>query len=116
MILTLKSTTLLGLFENSGFGWARYSGSNSKYSNFKLRYNGAKNVEGLTLKIPNDKASKIPNLEGVPHHIGLEDNLGADNVDDVIQKVPNTEDPVPSENELASNGIMTLESILSGHQ
>ena len=101
-----KYSSLLDLFILNGFGWVRYSGSNSKTTIFKIRYLGGKNEEGINFKLSNEIASRLENLEGVPHKLGLEDGLNKNNV--IKQKI----EVEVSKEELDTLGIQTIESFL----
>mgnify|MGYP001491538552 CR=1 FL=1 len=97
---------ILDLFTSKGFGWVRYSGSNSRTTNFKIRYLGGKNTKGINLSLNNETAINLENLEGVPHKLGLEEGIFEKSI-----KKEKIEIEVSKE-ELNSFGIQTLESFL----
>ena len=101
-----KYSSLLDLFILNGFGWVRYSGSNSKTTIFKIRYLGGKNTVGINFKLRNEIAAGLENLEGVPHKLGLEDGLNKN-----ISEKQKIEIEVSKE-ELETFGIQTIESFL----
>jgi hypothetical protein len=99
-------TDMLDLFTSKGFGWVRYSGSNSRTTNFKIRYLGGKNTKGINLSLNNETAINLENLDGVPHKLGLEEGMFEKSI-----KKEKIEIEVSKE-ELNSFGIQTLESFL----
>lgn len=105
-----KYSSLLDLFISNGFGWVRYSGSNLKTTIFKIRYLGSKNIEGINLKLNNEIAANLENLEGVPHKLGLEDGI-SEKVN-IKQKI----EVEVSKKELETFGIQTIESFLKDEE
>ena len=99
-------SSLLDAFESNGFGWVRYSGSNSLTTNFKIRYLGGKNTTGINLKVPNEVAVNLENLHGVPHKLGLEEGMFEKH--EAKEKI----EVEVSNEELNNIGIQTLESFL----
>ncbi len=101
-----RYSSLLDLFKHNGFGWVRFSGSNTKTTNFKIRYLGGKNTTGINFKLSNEVAINLEVLEGVPHKLGLEQGL----LEEV--KLKNKIAENITDEELSNFGIQTLESLL----
>lgn len=68
----VDTTNLIDLFTEAGFAWLRFSGSNFNNASFDLRYNGSKLEDSVMFRVDYNNIEEVKNLEGVPHHLGLE--------------------------------------------
>ena len=104
-----ESSSLLDIFESTGFAWMRFSSASKNKIKFHLRTKGSKLDHHIDFSIENFHLfnGSISNLEGVPHKIGLEPGVFK-----VNQQKPQKIVEAISKDELSSFGIKTLEEAL----
>ncbi len=102
----IDTTNLVDLFEEKGFAWLRFGGTNRHHAKFNLRYNGSKLEDAITFKVQYEDIDQIKNLEGVPHKLGLESGI--------FEKEANKEKDQTEidTSELNNFGIFKLEDII----
>ena len=108
--LEKDTTNLIDLFETNKLAWMRFSRANKEQVTFSLRYNGSKSEECILFFVNYSDIKLLENLEGVPHHLGLE--VGTFNAIEVSVKKDALEEDITS-SELNLFGIQTLEDILN---
>jgi hypothetical protein len=108
--LEKDTTNLIDLFETNKLAWMRFSRANKERVTFSLRYNGSKSEECILFFVKYSDINLLENLEGVPHHLGLEE--GMFNAIEVSVKKDVLEEDIDS-SELNLFGIQTLEDILN---
>lgn len=102
---SINTTNLVDLFTSSGFAWLRFSGSNNNNILFDLRYNGSKLEDSISFRASYSDIENIKNLEGVPHHLGLES--GNFSLSEVIKK-----ETLDGDHTSINSNIISLEDII----